>query len=102
MNEKLAINEKNSMNEKKSINEVVPPYEEDKELSTDIYFIVVGIFFLLILVFSPLIFIKNNIYYKSRDINALYIDYLSLRDENLQLKRELESIYFKQHIILNK
>ena len=65
-------------------------------LSIDTYLLVLGIFMALVLVFAPQIYIKNSIYYKSRSINQLYIKYQTLKEENKQLQRELETIYFNQ------
>ena len=69
---------------------------DSNNLSIDTYLLVLGIFMALVLVFAPQIYIKNSIYYKSRSINQLYIKYQTLKEENKQLQRELETIYFNQ------
>ena len=52
--------------------------------------------FLLIL---PKIYIKNQIYYMSRDISKLYGEYSILKEENRVLKQNLENIRFKNQIL---
>ena len=72
-------------------------FANDKSnLSIDTYLLILGIFMALVLVFAPQIYIKNSIYYKSRSINQLYIKYQTLKEENKQLQRELETLYFNQ------
>lgn len=68
----------------------------DNNISIDIYFLMIGILFGSALVFAPQIYIKNNIYYKSRNINKLYLNYQALKDENQQIKTRLKSLKFKQ------
>ena len=58
----------------------------------------------LILIFSlilffPKIYLKNNIYYVSKDINKLYAHYISLQEENKFLVQQLEDEKFKNQII---
>jgi cell division protein FtsL len=58
-------------------------------------------FFLLIsfILFFPKIYLRNNIYYISKDINRLYAHYISLKEENKFLKQQLEDTKFKNQII---
>ena len=53
----------------------------------------------LVLIFSiPKIFLSNNIYYVSKDINQLYTHYMSLKEENKFLIQQLEDAKFKNQI----
>jgi len=59
------------------------------------------IFSLLILtlsLFMPKIYLQNNIYYVSKDINKLYSQYISLKEENKFLKQQHEDALFKNQI----
>ncbi|MBS9782666.1 MAG: hypothetical protein KGV43_02555 [Arcobacter sp.] len=62
-------------------------------------FIVLVIFFIAILIYVPKIYIRNNIYYVSKDINKLYAHYISLQEENKFLAQQLEDMKFKNQII---
>lgn len=59
-------------------------------------FIILGIALLLNV---PKIFLKNNIYYVSKDINNLYGNYISLKEENRFLQQQLEDMKFKNQIM---
>jgi len=61
-----------------------------------IVFIMICISFIL---FFPKIYLRNNIYYISKDINRLYSHYISLKEENKFLKQQLEDTKFKNQII---
>lgn len=49
--------------------------------------------------FLPKIFLSNNIYYVSKDINKLYAHYISLKEENRFLQQQLEDMKFKNQIV---
>ncbi len=49
--------------------------------------------------FFPKIYLANNIYYISKDINKLYANYISLKEENRFLQQQLEDMKFKNQII---
>lgn len=55
-------------------------------------------FFALCLYF-PKIYLRNNIYYTSKDINKLYAHYISLQEENTFLSQQLEDMKFKNQIL---
>ena len=46
----------------------------------------------------PKIYLTNNIYYVSKDINKLYSHYMSLKEENRFLIQQLEDAKFKNQI----
>ena len=48
--------------------------------------------------FMPKIFLQNNIYYVSKDINKLDAQYISLKEENKFLKQQHEDALFKNQI----
>lgn len=47
----------------------------------------------------PMLYIKSQIYYTSRDISTLLNDHAVLLEENLELQRKIEGIKFKNQII---
>jgi cell division protein FtsL len=59
--------------------------------------VLVGLVTALILYF-PKIYLQNNIYYVSKDINKLYAHYISLKEENKFLAQQLEDMKFKNQI----
>lgn len=62
--------------------------------------IIVSIIFISILgLYLPKVYIKNNIYYTSRNINKLYSHYISLKEENRALAAQLEDMKFKNQIL---
>ncbi len=52
-----------------------------------------------LVLFTPKIFLRNNIYYVSKDINKLYAHYISLKEENRFLGQQLEDMKFKNQIM---
>ncbi len=51
-----------------------------------------------LILFFPKIYLHNNIYYASKDINKLYAHYISLKEENKFLVQQLEDMKFKNQI----
>ena len=51
--------------------------------------------FFVLLLFIPKIYIRNNIYYTSRNIVQLQTQLDSLNEENKQIKKQLEDIKFR-------
>ncbi len=54
---------------------------------------------MLLLVAFPKIYIKNQIYYKSRDIAVLKREFNALKEENRVITSQVESIRFKNQIL---
>ena len=61
-------------------------------------FIVFISLFIVLALFMPKIYLKNNIYYVSKDINKLYFQYVSLKEENKFLHQQHEDALFKNQI----
>lgn len=51
------------------------------------------------ILFVPKIYLANNIYYVSKDINKMYAHYTSLKEENRFLQQQLEDMKFKNQIV---
>jgi len=54
---------------------------------------------IILIVFFPKIYLRNNIYYVSKDINDLNSQYISLKEENRFLKQQHEDALFKNQIM---
>ena len=67
--------------------------------STNSLIIVFTILIFAIAVYFPKIYLRNNIYYISKDVNKLYAHYISLQEENRFLSQQLEDMKFKNQII---
>ena len=61
--------------------------------------IVFEILFFALCLYFPKIYLRNNIYYTSKDINKLYAHYISLQEENTFLSQQLEDMKFKNQIL---
>ena len=61
--------------------------------------IVFGVMFASLIIFIPKIYLRNNIYYVSKDINKLYTQHISLKEENKFLKQQHEDALFKNQIM---
>jgi len=51
--------------------------------------------FLALAVLLPKVYISNQIYYNSKDINKMYHKYTALKEEREFLKRELEKLRYQ-------
>ncbi len=61
--------------------------------------IVLGAMAVILSLYLPKIYLRNNIYYVSRDINKLHDNYISLKEENRFLQQQLEDMKFKNQIM---
>lgn len=62
-------------------------------------FIAFFLLFLALILYVPKIYLRNNIYYVSKDVNKLYAHYTSLKEENRFLAQQLEDMKFKNQIV---
>lgn len=70
------------------------PQKLHKQSEIGALFIAYTILFLILLLFMPQIYLANNIYYASKNINYLKSQREALRDENGNLQQKLESLKF--------
>jgi len=61
-------------------------------------YVLFGLIIVLVVLF-PKIYLRNNIYYISKDINKLNTQYISLKEENRFLKQQHEDALFKNQIM---
>jgi cell division protein FtsL len=84
-------------------NELLDEYDAQQKVEKNLDFrflmLVYMVMFVAFLLILPKIYIKNQIYYMSRDIHKLYSEYSILNEENRVLKQNLENIRFKNQIL---
>ena len=84
-------------------NELLDHYDAEQKVEKNLDFrfllLVYMVMFVAFLLILPKIYIKNQIYYMSRDIHKLYSEYSILNEENRVLKQNLENIRFKNQIL---
>lgn len=61
--------------------------------------LVLILFFVAMFMYIPRIYVTNNIYYTSKDINRLHAHYISLNEENTFLSKQLEDMKFKNQVL---
>ncbi len=61
--------------------------------------IIFSTMFVVLLIFMPKIFLRNNIYYVSKDINKLHLHNIALKEENKFLEQQLEKMKYKNQIM---
>jgi len=98
-----ALNLKNEEDNEKTKNVLLQGYEnavkEDKNLNFNhLLFVALLASFALVL-FVPQIYIRNQIYYLSREITTLRSEENVLNEENKELKRKLENMRFQNQIL---
>ena len=86
--------------EKEELLDSYAEYESRKGgISVYDIFMVFFIFFLILSLLFPKIYIANQIYYKSITVNKLLDHYEILKEENRLLKQKLEQQKFKYQIL---
>jgi len=81
------------------LHEIDDTIYEEKNLDFKLLLIVYLSIFVGLLVILPNIYIKNEIYYTSRDISKLSSEYSVLQEENRFLKQKVEYIKFKNQVL---
>ncbi|MDX1809086.1 MAG: hypothetical protein R3331_06070 [Sulfurospirillaceae bacterium] len=81
------------------LNEIDNELVEEKNLDFKLLLTVYLSIFVGLLVILPNIYIKNEIYYISRNISKLSSEYSVLQEENRFLKQKVENIKFKNQVL---
>lgn len=80
-------------------NELLNDFDIEQNRPKDISFktllLVFTCVFLALLILLPKVYISNQIYYNSKDINKMYHKYTALKEERSFLKRELEKLRYQ-------
>lgn len=83
--------------------ELLEEYDAEQKIERNLDFrfltLVLMVLFVGFLIILPKIYIKNQIYYMSRDIHKLFSEYSILEEENKVLKQNLENMRFKNQIL---
>ncbi len=86
----------------KEKHELLKEYEEiefsERNLNLSTLLVAYLLIALALLIFLPKVYIKNKIYYTSRDINKLYREYSTQKEENKALKKKIEYLKYKTDI----
>jgi cell division protein FtsB len=70
-----------------------------KDISLKTLFLVYIVVFLTLAILLPKVYISNQIYYNSKEINRMYHKYTALKEEQDFLKRELEKLRYQTLVI---
>lgn len=73
--------------------------EESKDRDRVTLIIAISILIFIMLLTFPKIYIKSNIYYKSRNISQLRYKYDELKEERVALEQKLQKLKFKNQTI---
>ena len=88
------------MSEKQELLDSIEELEErHSQISFGTFVMVILTVLLVLALFVPKIYIANQIYYKSRNINKLLDDYEILKEENRLLNQKLEKLRFKTQVL---
>jgi cell division protein FtsL len=88
------------MSEKHELLEEVEDLISNKKRLDFNYFLTVFLMLILVAMFAfPKIYITEQIYYKSREIAKLKIEYETLKEENRRISASVESIKYKNQIL---
>ena len=63
------------------------------------FIIIFSSMFIILALLVPKIYLRNNIYYISKDINKLQSHNISLKEENRILAQQLENMKYKNQIM---
>jgi hypothetical protein len=91
----MAVNEKYKLLD--SIDEL---YKEYENLDFSVLLTVFIAFAVGFLLFIPKVYLKNEIYYISRDVGKLYGEYQTLKEENRELKEKIEVMNFANEVLV--
>jgi len=78
------------------VQEVILPR---KNLDFTFFFSVVGIILFVAMLAFPKIYLSREIYYKSREIAKLKMEYETLKEENRLISASVESIKYKNQVL---
>ena len=74
-------------------------FQVNKNLDLNYFFVVLLFVAFILMIAFPKIYIQQQIYFKSRDIAKLSVEYETLKEENKLISASVESIKFKNQIL---
>jgi cell division protein FtsL len=81
------------------LDELETVFVSQKKLGFGYYSLVMGTLIFALMFAFPKIYIQQQIYFKSREIYKLKIEYDTLKEENKIISASVESIKFKNQIL---
>jgi cell division protein FtsL len=72
---------------------------DEKRANRELFISVMLLLLVVAIILVPKIYLRNNIYYKSRNIAQLNYQHMSLKQENMALKQKLQKLKFKNQTI---
>ena len=90
---------KKASDKKQLLDKIDETINEEKNLDFKLLAIVYLSMIVGLLIILPKIYIKNEIYYTSRQISKISSEYSVLKEENRFLKQKVESIKFKNQVL---
>ncbi len=97
--EYLASQEVKSNPREELLNDFDTEQQRPKNISFKTLMLVYMYVFLALLILLPKVYISNQIYHNSKDINKMYHKYTALKEEKLYLKRELEKLRYQTYVL---
>jgi len=79
-----------------SLDEVL--FEKDQNITLSLALSIGAVIFFVLFLFIPKIYLSNNIYTESIQINKLQKEYLSLNNENEILKSKIDKLKFQNGV----
>ena len=79
-----------------SIQEIL--IHKDENVTISLLLTVVAVLTIVLFLFVPKIYLANNIYTNSVDIEKLNYEYYSLKDENIILKNKIAKLRYKNGV----
>ena len=90
---------KKTSDKKQLLDKIDETINEEKNLDFKLLAIVYLSMIVGLLIILPKIYIKNEIYYTSRQISKISSEYSVLKEENKFLKQKVESMKFKNQVL---
>ncbi len=90
---------KKTSDKKQLLDKIDESINEEKNLDFKLLAIVYLSMIVGLLIILPKIYIKNEIYYTSRQISKISSEYSVLKEENRFLKQKVESMKFKNQVL---
>ena len=85
---------------KEDLLEIIEEFDaEERDLGIGILLAVFGSLILILTLLVPKIYLRDNIYYKSRDLATLEYQHTALMQENIALKQKLQELKFKNQVL---
>ncbi len=79
--------------------ELLEGFKKSRNIDFKFFLMVLLSMCIVLLLAFPKIYVRNHIYYTSKDINKLLDEYEALKEENRLLKEKLEFMKYKNQVL---